>query len=158
MSPLRLLCDEMLFRLARSLRAAGYDTVLAADGAPDRDLLERCRREDRVLVTRDRKLMAQALPDVRAVLLVDEDREAEARALSRALDIDWLLAPMSRCMVDNTPLSPAGPADLARVPSTVEASPEAVKVCRTCGRVYWPGGHVKRLMEKLSCWAREARD
>lgn len=154
---LRLLCDEMLFRLARSLRAAGYDTVLAADGAPDRDLLERCRREDRVLVTRDRKLMAAALPEVRAVLLVDEDRESEARALGRALDIDWLHAPLSRCMVDNAPLSPAGPADLARVPSTVEAAPEAVKVCRTCGRVYWPGSHVKRLMEKLSCWNAEAR-
>lgn len=147
----------MLFRLARSLRAAGYDTVLAADGAPDRDLIERCRRDDRVLLTRDRRLMAAALPHVRAVLLVDEDREAEARALSRALDIDWLHAPMSRCMVDNTLLSPAGPADLARVPPTIQAPPGTVKVCRVCGRVYWPGSHAKRLIEKLSSWAAEAR-
>ncbi|RFA27009.1 hypothetical protein CAI21_15770 [Alkalilimnicola ehrlichii] len=32
----RLLCDEMLLRLARWLRAAGYDTALAVSGMQDR--------------------------------------------------------------------------------------------------------------------------
>ena len=36
---MRFLCDEMLVKLARLLRAAGYDTYLAAGGEKDEQLL-----------------------------------------------------------------------------------------------------------------------
>jgi uncharacterized protein with PIN domain len=54
----RLLCDEMLRGLGRWLRAAGYDTVIAKGGLPDRTLAERRTEEDRVLLTKDRDLAA----------------------------------------------------------------------------------------------------
>src|SRR5689334_350075 len=38
---LRLMCDEMLLRLGRWLRAAGYDTAFAAGGADDAALIAR---------------------------------------------------------------------------------------------------------------------
>src|SRR5438128_10712908 len=50
----RLYCDEMLARLGRWLRAAGYDTAIAAGGLPDAALIARCAAEARILVTRDR--------------------------------------------------------------------------------------------------------
>ena len=64
---MRFLCDEMLLRLARLLRAAGYDTYLAHGGQRDAELLEIARTQNRVLVTRDKRLAAQAHP--RAVLV-----------------------------------------------------------------------------------------
>ena len=55
---MRFLCDEMLVRLARLLRAAGYDTYLAAGGEPDAELIKTARREGRILITRDKRLAA----------------------------------------------------------------------------------------------------
>ena len=56
---MRFLCDEMLVRLARLLRAAGYDTSLATDGEADAALLRLARDEGRILLTRDKRLAAE---------------------------------------------------------------------------------------------------
>src|SRR3977135_3678526 len=56
MNVVRLYCDEMLTRLGRWLRAAGYDTAIAENGMPDAALIARCVAEDRILLTRDRHL------------------------------------------------------------------------------------------------------
>jgi uncharacterized protein len=53
---LRFLCDEMLRGLGRWLRAAGYDTLIADGGIPDRILAQRCAMEKRVLLTKDQPL------------------------------------------------------------------------------------------------------
>ena len=58
--PMRFLCDEMLLRLARLLRAAGYDTYLASGGEPDAALLKLAREEGRMLITRDKRLASIA--------------------------------------------------------------------------------------------------
>ena len=149
---MRLLCDEMLGSTARWLRAAGYDAALAAPGKPDVDLLARCRLEGRVLVTRDRKLVAPAGAGVQIVLLNDDGDEAQAMALSRGLGVDWTHAPFTRCLVDNTPLRPAGDADLLRIPEQSRELPGPFRVCPCCGRVFWPGSHVRRMRAKLERW------
>jgi uncharacterized protein with PIN domain len=143
---MRFLCDEMLLRLARLLRAAGYDTRLA-QGERDEALLELARQENRVLVTRDKRLAAAAHP--RAVLVEGRGAHAEAECLAAILPIDWRLAPFSRCLVDNEPLREADAADLARMPEESRVMPGPFRACPACGRVYWPGSHVKRLGERL---------
>ncbi len=45
----RFLCDEMLGRLCRYLRAAGYDALLANGGRGDAELLRQCLEEGRYL-------------------------------------------------------------------------------------------------------------
>ena len=52
----RFLCDEMLARLCRYLRAAGYDAALASDGIRDRVLLQQCQAEARRFLTLDRRI------------------------------------------------------------------------------------------------------
>ena len=66
----RFLCDEMLHGLGRWLRAAGYDTVIAKGGIPDRELARRCAGEDRILLTKDRHLATAA--GIAPVVLVKE--------------------------------------------------------------------------------------
>ena len=144
---MRFLCDEMLLRLARLLRAAGYDTLLAAGGQRDAELLRIAREENRVLITRDKALAAQAHP--RGVLAAGRGAYAEAERLSALLPIDWRLAPFSRCIVDNTPLRDAGPADLARAPAEARGRPGPLRTCPACRRIYWQGSHVRRLGERL---------
>ena len=101
----RFLCDEMLHGLGRWLRAAGYDTVIAKGGIPDRELARRCAGEDLILLTRDRHLAATAAGIVPVVLFKGKSIDEPARALRTALDIDWEHAPFSRCIVDNRRLS-----------------------------------------------------
>jgi uncharacterized protein with PIN domain len=147
-----LLCDEMLGSVARWLRAAGHDAVLATQGQPDAELLALCRAESRVLVTRDRRLAHRAAADIRTVLLGGDDPDEHALAIAQALDLDWTLAPFSRCLLDNAVLRPANEAEMASIPDRSRALPGPFNACPVCGRVYWPGSHVKRMIARLQRW------
>ena len=151
---MRLLCDEMLLRLGRWLRAAGYDTAIAEGGLSDAELIARCAAEGRVLITRDRHLARHA-DGVVDVVRVDNDRaEAQAWRLRDALGIDWTRAPFTRCLLDNAPLDPA-PAEAAhRVPPGSRAAGWPLQQCPECGRLYWPGSHVRRMRARLDDWNR----
>ncbi len=149
--PLCLLCDEMLGRLARYLRAAGYDTALASGGAQDRELLRRARQEHRVFVTCDRRIGEHKAAHGIALILPRGSLDASAAALTATLGIDWLRAPFTRCLVDNTALEAVPAPDHPRVPRDVPV-PEA-RHCPACGRVYWAGSHHRRMRARLLAWA-----
>ncbi|HEX23045.1 MAG TPA: hypothetical protein ENH21_06395, partial [Chromatiales bacterium] len=110
--PLKLLCDEMLMRLGRWLRAAGYDTGLAINGENDRDLFQRARHENRRLLTRDHKLHEYRHADGTVILLRGNELDEQVHELSQRLSIDWLYRPLSRCLVCNTPLNNDAPDDV----------------------------------------------
>jgi uncharacterized protein with PIN domain len=149
--PVTLLCDEMLARLGRYLRAAGYDTAIGAAGEHDRALLARATAEDRILLTCDRLMLARRGAAGR-VMVLPHGVDAAARALSERLEIDWLAAPFTRCLVDNARLRPATRAERARQPDRARAAGGPVRVCPDCGRLYWPGSHVKRMADRLARW------
>jgi uncharacterized protein with PIN domain len=143
---LKLFCDEMLGRLGRWLRAAGYDTAIAEGRMADAEIVARCIAEARILITRDRHLEARAHGPVRVIRLTANRVEEQARALP---GIDWQYAPFTRCLVDNAPLSPAPPEMADQVPSDSRAAGGPLQVCPECGRLYWPGGHVRRMADML---------
>lgn len=150
---MRLFCDEMLARLGRWLRAAGYDTAIAEGGLADAELIARCAAESRVLLTRDRLLAAAAEGRLGVVCLTESDVAGQARALRTALGIDWQHAPFTRCLVDNTPLDPAPAEMMAQVPPASRAAGGPLRLCPECGRLYWLGGHVRRMLNRLVEWS-----
>ena len=152
---MRFLCDEMLQKLGRWLRAAGYDTAIAASGSDDRVLLTLAAVEGRTLLTRDRKLAALAGESVAVLALQTDGVEASARELRNRLTIDWLQAPFTRCLVDNTILRPATEPEREAMPPRAKAVGGDVNLCPECGRLYWPGSHVRRMQAKLVRWAEE---
>jgi uncharacterized protein with PIN domain len=147
----RFLCDEMLVRLGRWLRAAGHDTVIAEPGVADADLLIRAKREGRILLTRDRALQRQA--EERFTLLLPDRVADQAVMLRRLLGLDWLAAPFTRCLMDNCPLAPSMPGDA--IPEASRALPGPFRRCPCCGREYWPGSHVRRMTARLAAWNAE---
>jgi hypothetical protein len=149
---MRFLCDEMLVRLARLLRAAGYDTYLASGGQSDAALLKLAREEGRMLVTRDKRLAAAASPD--SALVAGMGVQAEARSLAAQAPIQWDAAPFTRCVIDNAPLRDASPEQVARMPASAQAGPGPFRACPACGRLYWPGSHVRRMSDRLAEIAR----
>jgi uncharacterized protein with PIN domain len=149
---MRFLCDEMLMRLARLLRAAGYDAYLAAGGQSDDELLRIVRAEERILLTRDRRFAERAAPA--AILVAGRSPAAEGQSLADALPIDWSFAPFTRCVVDNTALRDATAEEIARMPQRSRDLPGPFRACPACGRLYWPGSHVRRMGERLAALAK----
>ncbi len=149
--PIALLCDEMLTSLARWLRAAGHDAEVVARACPDRRLIDHCRTEQRVLLTRDRPLAEAAARVVPTLLLPCEDLDEQAIFLAEKLKLDWLAAPFSRCMVDNALLHTAEEGDLDRVPAPAKPNGPLMK-CPVCARIYWHGGHALRMLARLRRW------
>jgi uncharacterized protein with PIN domain len=151
----RLLCDAMLADVARWLRAAGYDTTLAAPGEPDAALVERCAAEGRLLLTRDRRLVEDAAT-VERLLVPKGELVDVAQALADRLGICWTHAPFTRCLVDNAPLRLVTVGEQERVPDHARTASGAVHACPACGRLYWPGGHVRRMLDRLTAFGRQS--
>jgi len=143
----RFVCDVMLGRLARWLRALGYDA--AYDHAADDPALIRCAaRQRRILVTRDTRIVAPA--SARRVLLHANDTPGQLRELVGALALGRHRGRSPRCLVCNTRLRRATAAEVEeRAPDHVRATQRDFRFCPGCGRVYWPGTHRKKLEASL---------
>lgn len=144
----------MLSRLGRWLRAAGYDTHIAREGETDRDLVRLAREEGRLLLTCDRKMLEHRDAEGCVLLLEGSRVHNWVTQLNIRLQIDWLYAPFSRCLLCNTPLKKGGEHYLARVPPASRDTIDSVFYCPDCGKPYWRGGHVRRMYEKLNSWQK----
>lgn len=152
----RLICDEMLQRLGRWLRAAGYDTLIARPGMTDRELLHLARAQQRRLITRDRKLLEFRHARQYAVLLRGNDLESNLREITRHLAIDWLHAPFSRCMVCNTPIESRPALPSLPLPNDILQTSVTVFYCPNCEQYFWEGSHVRRMRQRLEGLAKNS--
>lgn len=150
--PIRFYCDEMLKRLGRWLRAAGYDTRIQEHAGSDSIMLQAARREGRLLVTRDRKLLEFRHAPGTVILLRGNTLNECVAGLSDELQLDWLYRPFSRCLVCNTELAEADRAAWDSIPETARTYAQRLYWCVTCTRIYWEGGHVRRMRARLAAW------
>ncbi|WP_328189741.1 Mut7-C RNAse domain-containing protein [Marinobacter sp. OP 3.4] len=145
----RFAVDAMLGRLARWLRALGFDTTYSPD-IDDHDLVALANREQRILLTRDQHLITFLRPDQGLLLrtgrpLVQLDRVARAFGLSPTDDL------FNRCLMCNSRLRAATTNEIAtRVPERPRTLPGPFLACPGCGRIYWPGSHVRRMRRELA--------
>lgn len=149
MSPPRFVVDTMLGRLARWLRAMGYDTLYLGP-ADDRRLLQLAETENRILLTRDAKLARLAAS--RGCLIradgVDQQLVEAVEKLSLVpREAGWL----SRCLECNTVLEPR-PKDTLNglVPEYIFSTHTEFMGCRGCGKIYWAGSHADRMLARLA--------
>jgi len=148
----KFLCDAMLARLARYLRAAGYDTAQADNADADREVLRQAVEEGRWLLTADRKIVEHKAAHGRVVMLPLGSLDEQAKVLNMHFTMDWTGRAFSRCLLDNALLFPVSEQAMSRVPLDVRKSGEAVMQCPFCQRVYWRGSHYRRMMGRLQGW------
>ncbi len=144
----KFLCDAMLGSLARWLRFFGFDTAYYEPGVPDDRLAEMARAEGRWLLTRDRELAAVGPRTVlvRAETLDDQLVEVMSRLALRPADN----LENSRCSECNGVLLPVGKEEVsATTPPYVFATAPRFRRCTGCGRVYWPGSHSVRILDRM---------
>jgi len=146
---MRFFADEMLGKLARWLRLAGVDVAYRRE-IPDPELVAAARRENRILLTRDTRLIRTLRPE--EFLFISRDRMEEqfsefrerfGAALAEARSL-------SRCAECNTPLLPLPKAQVeGRVWPYVFASQSAFTGCPACGKIYWHATHVEKILRRL---------
>jgi len=149
---MKLLCDEMLQRLGRWLRIAGYDTEIISDGRDDYEVLKLARKEDRVLLTCDRALTEYRDAKKNVVLLETGSLDELARQVSQKSQVNWQFQPFTRCLTCNTVLKEADDSQRKTIPDDVKQEFRGVYYCPACNKVYWDGGHVQRMRTQLEKW------
>ena len=154
----RFLCDEMLGRLCRYLRAAGYDTLLASGGHSDGDLLRQCHAEGRYFLTQDQLVREHKAAHGVALILPQGDLDRLTALIAAHFKLNWLSHAFTRCLLDNTLLVTADAAALERVPPDVFREDEPLYHCPSCGRIYWRGSHYERMHAKLNAWQTARTD
>ena len=150
------LADAMLRGLARWLRVGDYDTS-DDHQEDDPDLVARARAEGRILLTRDRNLVAELQP-ARALLIEANKPLRQLRELVDQMDPPPPEALFQRCLRCNRVVRTATPTEVRDLtPESARNLPGPFTRCPQCGRVYWPGSHTRRmralLVETLPEWA-----
>ena len=153
LSRLAFLVDENVHRLARLLRMIGQD---AADcrGLKDAAIAARARDEERVLLSRDQRLLKRGSVVfgrlVRAHLPWDQLQE-----IMHLFDLWPRSRPFSRCIHCNQPLEPRAKSAIDdRLEPLTRRFFHTFHECPGCRRIYWAGSHHQHMLEHL----RKLRD
>lgn len=151
---MKFLCDRMLIGLGKWLRAAGYDTAIAADSTEDAQLLKLAKDEARILLSCDRRLIGACSPWGQDIIVLATNRiDPAAQELTTRLSIDWLRQCFTRCIKDNSVLIPATYGEIKKVPRGPRELPGPILTCPFCHRLYWQGSHFRRMKHKLELFA-----
>jgi uncharacterized protein with PIN domain len=153
---MKFLCDQMLMRLGRWLRAAGYDTEIAEPDASDRDILEKAKKEKRYLITRDKHFLEMGKEDPLIIWLRSNDVSSCIRELSEKLKINWQFDPFSRCLQCNEKLVNGLPEMAVGVPKDVLERGLPLMFCQHCQKAFWPGSHTTRMLNQLKAFMDKA--
>lgn len=147
----RFVADQMLGRLSKWLRILGFDT-LYLNPALDSDLLSLCKKDDRILLTRDTLLLkVREVRDgcVKSLLVDHDDLSEQLKQVVQSFNLrphpDMIL-----CPEDNTCLERVD-REMARqfVPRYVFQTQTEFSRCPKCNRFYWQGTHWQRIQREV---------
>lgn len=145
----RVLVDVNLGGLARLLRLMGLDVRCEFD-ADDARLAEISTSDHRVVLTRDRGLLARRTVTHGVLVHADHPLEQTVEVIAR-LDLADCLAPLTRCLRCGALLADVAKDDIIdRIPPLTRRYHETFRRCTSCERVYWAGTHQRRLDELVS--------
>lgn len=140
----RFVLDNHLGRLAGYLRMLGFDALYRNDYQDD-ELAEVAESQDRLLLTRDRRLLMRNQVKrgywVRSKIPRQQVREVVQRFVLAAQAV-----PFRRCIRCNGLLQPVRKeAVLDRLQPLTRLYFDEFRICPECGQIYWKGSHYERM-------------
>lgn len=147
-APLRFVADVMLGRLAKWLRIAGFD-VLYSNRYTDDELVQISREQERILLSRDTRLLVQR--SVERFIYLESDRIREQiRQVFDVTRTNGLPGLLTRCLGCNRTLQPVGREQVKEnVPPFVYRTQSQFKSCPACRKIYWAGTHRQAVLRTL---------
>ncbi len=137
---MKFVVDCMLGKLAKWLRILGFDAAYWSKAGDD-ELLDCARRENRVLLTKDHRLL-EASRHIRNLFIDSDDWREQLDQVLRELELRPEIRPYSRCLACNRTLKPLRKKEARNLvaPFVFERA-ATFAICPECGRVFWPGTH-----------------
>ena len=147
-SEFRFIVDEMLGKLAKWLRAIGYDTIYYI-GGDDSELVRQALEENRIILTKDSHLVKRKLARRTFLVRVDNPRE-QFKQVVKELKLDVESRLFTRCLLCNQELVSVEKAGVrGKVPIYTYLTQSNFYKCPGCGKLYWPGTHKDSMMEMI---------
>ena len=149
---MKFVADGMLGKLTRWLRILGYD-VEYTGSMDDKELIQKAKKENRILLTRDVELYRQAIArGAEAFLVEDPNQTANLASLAKRFKIKLEVSvEFSRCPKCNGAIRTISKTDVAdKIPVTTSSNYNEFWQCLQCGQVYWRGAHWNRIEETLN--------
>ena len=144
----RFVADEHLGGLTRNLRLLGFD-VAYPKNADDRELLKVMARENRALLTRDRRLLMHRIVQ-HGYCPRSQNADEQTIEVVRRFDLSELIAPFARCLRCNAPLEEAAKADVIdKLEPLTKIYYERFRRCPGCKQIYWSGSHFPKLQKRV---------
>ncbi len=151
----RFVADVMLGRLAKWLRIAGFD-VLYSNRFTDDELAALSRRDGRILLSRDTRLLVRKV--VTEFIFLESDRiQDQIRQVFRSTRTKDLRGLLTRCLSCNDLLNDAPKESVKEnVPPYVFETQAQFKSCPKCRKIYWAGTHRQSVVRTLETLLRNA--
>ncbi len=148
----RFILDGHLGRLASYLRMLGLDCLYQAD-ADDLELASAAVTDQRILVTRDRRLlMRKSITD--GYLVRSLQPRAQLREVVDRYRLRPWIRPFQRCIRCNHLLEPVPKADiLERLEPLTRLYFEEFHICTACRQIYWKGSHYEKMRTLIASLA-----
>jgi len=152
----RFVADGALGRLARWLRALGVDAEHVPAGAAGEygALLRLAREENRVVLTRDRRVTRRRefRDDVGVFVVEPDDPREQLRFVAARFGLTFergrLLTRCAKCNGEvERKLTPGEVAAHPRIPAKVKRAAEDFWACGRCAKVYWIGPKSHKAMD-----------
>ena len=148
----RFVLDNHLGRLAAYLRMLGFDCLYQNDYTDDA-LAEALTEEERILLTRDRRLLMRKVVKHGYCPRSLDSLEQLAEVIRR-FDLTRQIVPFHRCLRCNHPLEQVSKeAVLNQLEPLTKRYYEEFQICPSCQQIYWKGSHYERmqtLIEELT--------
>jgi uncharacterized protein len=153
----RFVSDGHLGRLTRNLRLFGFD-VAYRQNADDRQLLEVMTRENRALLTRDRRLLMHGIVQ-HGYCPRSQNADEQTIEVVRRFNLSELIAPFTRCLQCNAPLEEATKADVIdKLEPLTKIYYDQFRRCPDCKQIYWSGSHFPKLQKRIEEIRSRLRD
>lgn len=148
----RFVLDNHLGKLATYLRILGFNCLYRNDYQDD-ELAQVAGQEQRILLTRDRRLLMRSAV-VYGYCLRSLEPAVQLAEVVRRFKLSVQMRPFHRCLRCNTPLEPVRKADiLHRLKPLTRQFYDEFYHCHTCDKLFWKGSHYEHmltLIEKLA--------
>ncbi len=145
----RFLLDGHLGRLAAYLRMLGFDSLYRID-YEDEELAELAHHENRILLTRDRRLLMRKVVGYGYCLRSLSPHEQLLECVRR-FDLADKITPFHRCLRCNHILEPVNKDKiLDRLEPLTKKYFDDFRICPACDQVYWKGSHYERMQELIT--------
>lgn len=140
----RFVLDNHLGRLAAYLRMLGFD-CLYQNHFDDEEMAELVQAEDRILLSRDRRLLMRKAV-VHGYCLRSLDSLEQLSEVIQRFDLKERIRPFHRCLRCNHPLEPvAKEVVLDRLEPLTKLYFDEFQICPACKQIYWKGSHYERM-------------